>query len=187
MSCQILIKSFLFCIHPFQLCFHHQLLPHDHTHYFTCSLPTTSTPYHIVVLTLNIDRLKPHTTYLHHIEDGQLGDQPLGPSHHEDWLGSLRTSHLTVTELPNVSDSDLLQCTSLWCTPCVYGRAARRLDNFPDPSTPPICNTHGWIFYFSGYFYACAVPLTMKRGDMRDSFKIEGATWKDCLVSNHAL
>jgi len=67
---------------------------------------------------------------------------------------------------------------AFFCAPCLYGRYAKRIDDYPGvpPSDDPMSyfNTDCAMFWLLGYVGANFLPLWFKRTDQRRKFDIEG-------------
>lgn len=78
-------------------------------------------------------------------------------------------------------------CGACWCSPCIYGRTAWRLERYPmDPSSS---DGFDWfnvpcIGMFAGWVLAIpCVPIWMQRQTLRRRFNLGGNGCTDCLVS----
>ncbi|KAL2029157.1 hypothetical protein VTO58DRAFT_110187 [Aureobasidium pullulans] len=78
-------------------------------------------------------------------------------------------------------------CGTIWCSLCIYGRTAWRLERYPqDPSSSSgfeWCNAP-CLGMFAGWLLLIpCVPVWMQRNVVRKRFNLPGNGCTDCLVS----
>jgi hypothetical protein len=75
------------------------------------------------------------------------------------------------------------QLGAVFCSSCLYSRAAQRLELYPknDPLLFHNCSIHGWAFYLSTCLCAW-IPVGLKREEVRERFGIEGELYRDFAV-----
>ena len=77
-------------------------------------------------------------------------------------------------------------CGTIWCSPCIYGRTAWRLEQYPqDPSSSSgfeWCNAP-CLGMFAGWLLLIpCIPVWMQRNIVRKRFNLPGNGCTDCLV-----
>lgn len=67
-------------------------------------------------------------------------------------------------------------CYGFWCHSCLYGENAEAIDGSS-------CVGNCCLYHLLGSCSLCWIPHMRKRKVLRDKFRLEGESWKDCLVS----
>ncbi|PYH42337.1 PLAC8 family protein [Aspergillus saccharolyticus JOP 1030-1] len=71
-------------------------------------------------------------------------------------------------------------CLATWCPCCLFGRTASRLKD-PQLKEHGSMNGDCFLFCLLGHCGLSFIPLTMKRGTIRERFHLEGSGCGDCV------